>query len=257
MKSENNSSHTLSTLQGESLSEINVEEFIKVVRSRRSVRIFQKNYPIPENVMNSCLDLALLAPNSSNLQPWGFYWVRSPEKKNALVKACLDQPAAKTAAELIVCVARTNTWKEGCEKMISILKSNPHVPKQAINYYKYIVPLAYSQGIFGLFGFLKKIIIFIRGLKKPIPREPTSKSEMITWATKSASLACENLILALRAYSFDSCPMEGFDAKRVKKILNLPKGAHITMVIGAGKRAQHGIYGPQIRFDRKLFINEV
>ncbi|MES2615917.1 MAG: nitroreductase family protein [Bdellovibrionota bacterium] len=235
---------------------LNIEEFIKVVQSRRSVRVFEKTN-IPEDVINSCLDLALLAPNSSNLQPWGFYWVRTQEKKDAIVEACLSQPAAKTAAELIVCVARIGTWKENSHKMIEILEKYPQAPKQALDYYKRLVPLVYTQGIFGLFGLLKKIILFIRGFKFVTVREPTSKSEMITWATKSASLACENLMLALRAYSYDSCPMEGFDSCRIKKILNLPKDAYITMVIGAGKRAPNGVYGPQIRFDRKNFITEV
>lgn len=59
---------------------IDPEEFKKVVTSRRSVRVFT-NTPIPEKIMNDCLDLALLAPNSSNLQPWEFHWVRTQEKR--------------------------------------------------------------------------------------------------------------------------------------------------------------------------------
>ena len=84
-----------------------------------------------------------------------------------------------------------------------------------------------------------------------------STAQMITWATKSTCLACENLMLALRAYSYDSCPMEGFDGRMIKQTLNLPKDAYVTMVIGAGKRAKNGIYGERIRFERKNFIKEV
>jgi len=62
--------------------------------------------------MEEVLNWGLMAANSSNLQPWEFYWVQNPEKKAALVKACLDQPAAKTAQELIVAVARFDTWKQ-------------------------------------------------------------------------------------------------------------------------------------------------
>ena len=37
---------------------------------------------VPEkDIQKSCLDLALLAANSSNLQSWQFYWVKSKEKK--------------------------------------------------------------------------------------------------------------------------------------------------------------------------------
>ena len=64
-------------------------------------------------------------------------------------------------------------------------------------------------------------------------------------------------MLAFRAHGFDSCPMEGFDSTRVKKLLDLPKEDVITMVISAGKRAPNGVYGPRIRFDRKLFVQKI
>lgn len=241
----------------EPIQNINSDEFKKVVTSRRSVRVFTAT-PIPEKIINECLDLALLAPNSSNLQPWEFYWVRTQDKKNALIKACLSQPAASTAAELIVCVARTNTWKQNAKKMLVVLESQEDkVPKTAIDYYKKLVPLAYTQGILGIVGIIKRPLLYLRGLKIPTPRSPVSNSDMVLWATKTCALAAENLMLALRAHSFDSCPMEGFDAKRIHKILDLPSDAYTVMVIGAGKRAPNGVYGPRIRFERESFIKEV
>ena len=98
--------------------DIDVENFRKVIESRRSVRKFSAK-PIPNDVLDACLDLALLAPNSSNLQPWSFYVVQSPAKKKQLVKACLSQLAAKTAQELIVCVARTDRLDEMAKMNIS------------------------------------------------------------------------------------------------------------------------------------------
>lgn len=59
------------------------------------------------------------------------------------------------------------------------------------------------------------------------------------------------------AYGFDTCMMEGYDEQRVSKLLKLPNGAFPIMVIGAGERADDGVFFPQIRFDRKLFIHEV
>jgi len=60
---------------------IDVEEFRKVVMSRRSVRKFTSK-PIPQTIVDDCLDMALLAPCSSGLQPWEFYVVRTPAKKS-------------------------------------------------------------------------------------------------------------------------------------------------------------------------------
>ena len=60
--------------------ETNKEEFIKVVESRRSVRIYNES-KIKESDMLECLRLSLLSANSSNLQAWEFYWVRDENKK--------------------------------------------------------------------------------------------------------------------------------------------------------------------------------
>jgi nitroreductase len=237
--------------------EIDEAEFEKVVRSRRSVRVYTDE-PVPESVMRKCLELALLAPNSSNLQPWEFYWVRDPDKKQQLVHFCLDQPAASTAQELIVCVARLDTWRRNRIIMLDMLTTwGEKAPKAMLEYYRKIVPLACGHGPFYILGPLKKLLMSLMALRKPLPRGPASKADMQVWAHKSTALACQNLMLALRAFGFDSCPMEGMDSTRIRKLLELPRQAEICMVISAGKRANKGIYGEQIRFDHSLFLFEV
>jgi nitroreductase len=236
---------------------IDKEEFIKTVKSRRSVRVYNSE-SVEEKDMRECLELALLAPNSSNLQQWEFYWVRSKEKKNKLIDYCLGQPAAKTAQELVVAVARPDFWKVNQKRMLKkIDEMGEKAPSSARKYYSKIVPLAYQQGIFSIKGYLKKLAMELRGIKKPTPREPYNKRGMAVWAHKSTALACENLMLSLRAFGYDSCPMEGIDSRRIKTLLGLKKPAEISMVISAGKRAENGVYGKQFRFNNKYFIHEV
>jgi len=233
------------------------DAFKAVVESRRSVRVYDET-TIPESIMRECLRLALLAPNSSNLQTWEFYWIRDEVKKKKLVKYCLSQPAARTAAELVVAVARPDRWRETNALMLSKFDEAKKVRlKAAYQYYSRIVPMAYNMGPYGIYGPFKQLYVWFRGLSKPTPRGPYSLAGMRLWAQKSTALACENFMLAIRAYGFDSCPMEGMDAKRVKDLLNLPKGASICMVISAGKRADNGVYGPRVRFDQSLFIKEI
>ena len=240
----------------EPATKVNSSEFKKIVESRRSVRVFNDDSVDPDE-LKECLELALLAPTSSNLQCWEFYWVRSDKNKEKLKEYCLNQSAARTAQELIVCVARLDTWRKNRNKILDNLNSNSDAPRSAVAYYKKIVPLVYNQGIFNLIGLIKKLIIPIIGLKQPIPREPVSKSDMRVWAHKTTALACENLMLALRAYGYDSCPMEGMDSKKIKKMLGLPKKAEISMVISAGKRADNGVYGKRFRLNSDNFIKIV
>lgn len=233
---------------------IDYSEFEKVINSRRSVRVY-KDEVIPPDVMTKILDSALIAPNSSNLQPWEFHWAKSKEVKEQIVKACLSQPAAATAAELIVCVGRTKTWKKHREMMLEFFKkSEESFPKAAISYYEKIVPLAYNQGPLGILGLVKCIATTFRGFFKPTPREPVSSNHMKIWAVKSTALACENIMLTARALGYDSCPMEGYDSKMLKNILSLPSDAVPVMVISLGKRSETGVYGQQIRFPKENFI---
>lgn len=231
---------------------IDVEAFRQTVITRRSVRRFTDK-AIPPAVLDDCLDLALLAPNSSNLQPWAFYKVQSPAKKRALVDACLGQSAAKTAAELIVVVARTDTYLSHAKLNLSSWPKGK-IPKIVNDYYAKLVPLMYTQGPLGALGLVKGLGARVVGRFRPMMRGPFSHAEMKVWAVKSTALAAENLMLAFRAHGYDTCPMEGFDEARVARLLKLPDEAHILMVVGAGERAADGIYYPQVRFDRQRFV---
>lgn len=234
--------------------DISVENFKKVVTSRRSVRKFT-NTQIPKAVLDDCLDMALLAPNSSNLQPWTFYVVRSPEKKAKLVTACMSQLAAKTAAELIVCVARTDRLDEMAANNIKFWPTDK-IPKPAKQYYS-LIAYNYKTGFLNTLGAAKKVVFSVARQFKPLPVTAFTHADARLWAAKSTALACENLVLALRAHGFDSCMMEGFDEPRVRDLLNLKNEEFPIMVIGAGERADDGVFWPQLRFERNLFVKEV
>lgn len=232
-------------------------EFEKVVRNRRSVRIFDGS-PVPENVVRKCLELALLAPNSSNLQCWEFYWVRSPEKKAKLVQLCLGQNAARTAAELIVCAGRIDNIQAQGKQMLKALNGTGlKIPQAVRDYYGKVVPLAYASGPFSVLAPFKWLAVTLAGFFRPTPREPLGKGDLRLWSAKSSALACENLMLAFSAHGFDTCPMEGLDSSRVKKMLGLPRSSVITMAIAVGKRAPDGIYGPRVRFPAGQCVHEV
>lgn len=227
----------------------------RVIAGRRSVRKFTSR-PIPPEVLDDCIDLALLAPNSSNLQPWAFYKVQSPAKKRELVDICLGQNAAASAAELIVVVARTDTWREHARLNLERFPTQP-LPKLVQQYYQLVVLLAYTQGPLSSLGLLRKRISRLSSRLRPVPQGPCSHEEMRLWACKSTALAAENLMLALRAHGFDSCPMEGYDERRLARLLDLDADAMSIMVIGAGERAPDGVYYPQLRFERERFVFSV
>lgn len=239
------------------LPDIDPKEFRKAVTTRRSVRQFTSE-PIPEDVLQDCLDLALMAPNSSNLQMWNFYRVTTPEKREAMVKACMSQKAAKTAAELIVCTGHTRNWRQHAKDILAQWPGEP--PKVVRQYYGGLAQFMYGSvpmDMLGLGARAKKTVRDAIGLVRPMMRTPNTDADMELWAAKSVALACENLMLALRAYGFDSCPMEGFDEERVRDICGYGRHEFTVMVIAAGRRHDKGLYHEQMRFDRTRFIHEI
>lgn len=232
--------------------------FRQVVESRRSVRKFDPAEPIPEAVMRECLELALLAPNSSNLQPWELLRVRTPELRARMVEICLGQNAARTAAELVVVVARTSTWRRNSRDLLAAMEASGQPVLPIVErYYRRLVPFSYGQGPLGLVSWPKRLLLAAIGLKRPIIRGPCGRAEMRQWAVKSCALAAQTLMLALRAHGFDSCPMEGFDDRRLRRLLRLPGDAVVVMVVAAGRGLPEGVYGPRLRLPSERFIRSL
>ena len=223
------------------------------IQYRRSVRVF-KNESLDNEKVKECIRLATLAPTSSNMQLWEFYQITTLEVLEKLTRASFNQNAAKTAKQMIVVVVRKDLWRKRVRSNVAFLKSQygEKLPadyskreKFALNYYQKIVPTLYFD-LLGILGTLKFLVFQIIGLFKPIYRQ-ARRSDMRIVAQKSAALAAQNFMISMAAINYDTCPMEGFDSLRVKKILNLPAGAEINMIIGCGIRDESGVYGERFR----------
>ena len=231
-------------------------DFFETVNKRRATRKFT-NEVVPSEVVETALDAALLAPNTSNIQPWEFIRIRSENIRSLAADACFSQSAAKTASELIVAVSRIDSWKKHRASILEQMRKTGKVPSSVAKYYNTVVPTSYIQDPFGILGVLKYVAFNGIGLFRPVPRGPKFRSELFETATKSTALACENFMLAVTAQGFDSCPMEGFDEKRIKKILNLRGLCHVVMVIGVGRADPSGIFGARIRVPSEMVIRSV
>ena len=214
--------------------------------------------------MKACIKLATLAPNSSNMQLWEFYHITSKEITAKMAPFCFNQNAAKTAQELVVFVTRKDLWKKRAKanlEMVDALfppkpKSEQSSREKVIrNYYGKIIPFAYSD-FFGILGFLKFLFVSIIGIFKPIYRQVRG-SDMRNVAHKTCGLAAENFMIAMAAKGYDTCPMEGSDTLRVKRLLGLPFGAEINMIVSCGIRDAKGVYGERFRIPFEEAYKEV
>jgi nitroreductase len=127
--------------------------------------------------------------------------------------------------------------------------------KRGLDYYKKLMPIIYRHDPFGFNTLFRKGIVFYKGFKKSFMRFESHADQRVM-LHKSCALAAQTFMLGMASEGFDTCPMEGFDAKRVKKHLNLPKDAEITMIVAVGKGTEKGIHSERMRvpLEEVIFI---
>ena len=75
------------------------EGFLKLVRSRRSIRKFTSE-PVPDTLVEQVIEAARWAPSGANSQPWEFVVIREQETKDQIASICMKQMELLHGAEL-------------------------------------------------------------------------------------------------------------------------------------------------------------
>jgi nitroreductase len=180
--------------------------------------------------------------------------------RTEVARMCMNQSAARTAREMVVVTCRADKWREHSKRILKRMRSSFSDPlskrdKRAIEYYERNIPLLYMNDPFGFMTLLRRIIVLFMAAKGPFPRwTDRANSRIITH--KSAALAAQTFMLSMQAEGYATCPMEGFDEKRLKKLLGLPRRAEVNMIIATGVPMDEGIYSERFRFPNEEIIEE-
>ncbi len=235
--------------------------FDKIVDKRRSYRLFQKDFIIPESVVSKSLERAIKSPNSSNMQLWEFYRIKSKEAKEEVAKICLSQAGAQTASEIVVFVARPDLWKKRQAVHLKRIENSPtkHIKNKLLDnsefsYYNRVIPMFYDTSFACIRDLVKRFYVWNKSRQKPFMQDVFSKHVPVV-AQKSTALAAQTFMLSIAAEGYDSLPMEGLDSKRMKRFLKLPNQAEINMAIAVGKGLPEGVRGGRFRipYDQVVF----
>ncbi len=226
-----------------------MNDLLGAIFGRRAIREFEP-VEIPEAVRERILDAARVAPSSFNVQPYRFYWVETPAIKKNAARLCMEQVPAKTATALVVAVADIGSWRMTMQSHLDWMRREGFNERKIFESARKanLAKWFFIQGWFGMLGALKWAIFRLIHFWKTIGMPPVTRQGLFKWATKSASLACENLMIAAEALGLNTCPMEGFDGRRLSKFLGLsPRTDEIVMVIAIGKKPARHVDQPQWR----------
>jgi len=235
-----------------------VNDVLRAILQRRAVKAFDP-VEISPALREQILDAARHAPSSFNLQPYKFYWAGSTPKKNAIARLCLGQKPAETASALVVAVADLASLSATSEAQLDWMRRSNFSEEKTHDYERTakIGRILFLSGPFEMFAAFKWVVFRLLNLWKVMGMPPLFRKDQFKWATRSTSLACQNLMIAAEALGMNTCPMEGFDGRRLSRLLGLSRRHHeIVMVIAIGKKSHVVNQPPQWRrpLDRTVVV---
>lgn len=212
------------------------DTFDRINQRRRSVRHFDGR-AVDDADMQAILQAAQLAPSSGNLQPYTLHWVKSPAQRTAMKAACNGQRAADAAGAFVVVVADVGAALAANDAYKAFVEGDAGFDAAARAFH------ARQHKTFGLFLRIAQLplltpFVWLASLVWPVlSLLPVHPRGVRHWCARSSIYAAQTLLLAAAARDVDACPMEGFDARKVAKLLALPRGAMVPVVVALGHAA--------------------
>lgn len=223
------------------------DAFRRINAARRAVRDFDGR-PLQASELDDILSAALLAPSSGNLQPFKLHVVQRPELKAAVAEACNNQRAAQTASVLIVVSSSVDVARTNLQQQIRDLDGLMLPPKSAdyhrnthktLSGFLKFAPFPLWDTVLSVFALFRPVLSLL----------PFGSVGVRQWTARNSIFAAQTLMLAASAHGFDTCPMEGFSAPKIARLLDLPKGSVIPVVIALGHRRADALIEARIRRD--------
>jgi nitroreductase len=209
--------------------------FQRVNQSRRAVRDFDGS-PVADEDVEAVLGEALLAPSSGNSQPYVIHWLRDAAVKAAALGACRDQRAARSASTLLVFVAAPRIATETAAMFRAYVESTTELSERSKAYHLGQLKTAGRFLRIAPSVLLSPLHAALTTVFPSLTLAPIGATAVRNWVARSALFAAQTLLLAASARGLDTCPMEGFDPRRLARVLGLKRGDVIALVVAVGRR---------------------
>ncbi|MCP1187985.1 nitroreductase family protein [Priestia flexa] len=200
-------------------------DFNKILKERRSIKRYDPTVKISREEMEEILTVATTAPSSVNMQPWRFLVIESDEAKVQLAElAKFNSTQVETSAAVIAVfgdVQNVEYFDEIYDKAVEV----GYMPQDV----KDNIKQAFSSYF-----------------------ETISNEDMKDVVLIDGGLVSMQIMLAARAYGYDTNPIGGYEKEKVTEVFGMDKERHVpVMLISIGKAVDEG--HPSVR----LPINRV
>ncbi|MGG1592347.1 nitroreductase family protein [Terribacillus saccharophilus] len=182
-------------------------QFTELVNERRSASNFLPDNPITKKELDEIFNLVKLGPSAFNLQHTNYVVVSDPEKKQKLKNAANGQYKVESSSAVILVLGDKQAFQQAADiyKGLNLLG--------IINKQEYDL-------------MVKDTVSFYEERGQDFHRDE---------AIRNASLSAMLFMLAAKEKGWDTCPMIGFDADKVKEVLDVPAQYEAVLMITIGK----------------------
>ncbi|UJF26836.1 nitroreductase family protein [Planococcus sp. 107-1] len=189
---------------------VNVESpLYKVMKERKSVRIYDPSFKIEKEELEEMLTIATSAPSSSNLQAWNFIVIQDQDVKKELRAIANNQAQVEQSSAVIAVLGNIDAYKN-VEKIYTQNVEAGHMDESIK---ERTVANTYAM----------------------YPNAPVEARMNI--AAYDAGLVSMQLMLIAKERGYDTIPMGGFDKAKFAERFELPEHLFPIVLIAVGKAA--------------------
>ncbi len=174
-------------------------KFIEAMKFRHATKEFDSTKKISEEDFNTILEIGTLSPSSFGFEPWKFVVIQNEDLRKKLKEFSWGaQGTLLTASHFVIILAR---------KKKGMIYNSDYI-KHMMNDVKKL-PQDVQKMYSGFYEQFQKVDFDLLN----------DDRYLFDWATKQNYIALANMMTGAAYMGIDSCPTEGFDAKKTEEFL--------------------------------------
>ena len=199
---------------------------LNAMQWRYATKKFDAHKRLDPRSVEALLQATNLAPSSFGLQPFRIFNITDAGVREQIAGTTMNPGQVNSASHLLVLAASTRVGPDMVREFADRAAAIRKVPRDSL-----------------------------------VSREALINSQLdkldgpgrLAWAQRQLYLALGVLVVAAAEAGIDACPMEGFDAAAVDRILGLEaKGLHATTFTLLGHRAEDDPFAPMAKVRKSL-----
>lgn len=211
-----------------------MEQYLEKLKWRYATKKFDTSKKLSREQLELLSEAARLAPSSFGLQPWKFYIVSNPEILTQMRAVGYNQAQITEASHVFVITSRIGLNENDVQAYIDDICTTRSMTPDMLEGYKQMMLGAVSG--------------------------KTNAGSLDDWSARQAYIALGFILSAAAQNGIDACPMEGFDASAIEKILGTrEEGYAVQAICPVGFRSSEDEQAmwPKVRFSREKMVKEI